>query len=250
MKLLVSGEGATDIGTCNNAQGVCTGDTFSPGPMAIWLVRMLEQQLNYNLLSVPEAVNYVSETTLAQDAKRSGRRMQPTRGKDKQAETGWFYNNAEQLGIRAKRLSEVHQTPVMAVLFRDADGTRSAPGQLWQIKWESIVSGFKAAGFEFGVPMLPKPKSEAWLLCATKQSNHSHASLEAISGNDNSSNSAKMQLDETLGGHYSATEFATWCQSNPVDWSQLRTMPSFAAFISRFEEVVSAICKRPLEALT
>lgn len=249
MRLLVSGEGPTDIGTCNNAQGTCTDDTFSPGPMAIWLMRMLEQLLNYDLLSVPEAVNYVSENTLAQDAKQSGRRMQRFRGKGKQAETGWFYSNAEQLGMRAKMLSDEYQTPVMAVLFRDADSTRSAPGQLWQVKWDSIVSGFNAVGFELGVPMLPKPKSETWLLCATKQSNHSYANLEEISGNDNSPNSAKMQLDKTLGSHFSASELASWCQSNPVDWSQLRTMPSFAAFVSRLEEVVSIICKQPIVTL-
>lgn len=249
MKLLVSGEGASDIGTCINAQGTCMDDAFIPGPMTIWLKRMLEQLLDYDLLSVAEAVVYVNKRVLAEDAKQSGRRMQRLRGKDKEAETSYFYSNAEQLGKRAKALSDESASPVIAVLFRDDDKTCSTPGQLWQTKWNSIVSGFKAAGFEFGVPMLPNPKSEAWLLCAAAQGNHSRAELENISGNDKSPNSAKMQLDEVLGRHYSATELAAWCQSNPVDWSQLRTMPSFAAFINRFEEVVRIICKQPIVTL-
>jgi hypothetical protein len=249
MKLLISGEGASDIGTCINAQGTCMDDAFLPGPMTIWLKRMLEQLLDYDLLSVAEAVIYVHKNVLVEDAKQSGRRMQRLRGKDKEAETSYFYGNAEQLGKRAKALSDESASPVIAVLFRDADETCGTPGQLWQTKWDSIVSGFKAAGFEFGVPMLPKPKSEAWLLCAATQSNHSHAELENISGNDKSPNSAKIQLDETLGRHYSSTELAVWCQCNPIEWSQLRTMPSFAAFVNRFEKVVSAICKRPLNSL-
>lgn len=238
MKLLISGEGVSDVGTCNNAQGVCMDDTFSPGPMAIWLIRLLEPILHYDLFSVPEAVMYVSENVLNHDAKKSGGRMKRLRGKSKQPETSYFFSNAEQLGKRAKELSDVNNSPVVAVLFRDVDGTRGAP-LVWQTKWDSMVSGFKAAEFDFGVPMLPKPKSEAWLLCATKQANHSHANLENISGNDTSPNSAKAQLDQALGGHYSAAELATWCDANPVDWSRLNTMPSFKAFFDRFHNVIN-----------
>lgn len=241
MRLLISGEGPSDIGACNNAQGVCTDGAFSPGPMAIWLTRLWEALLNYDLLAVPEAVIYVGEHVLAQDAKQSRGRMQPLRGKNKQAETGLFFSNAKQLGLRAKKLLLDSDAPLMAVLFRDTDGTRSAPGQLWQTKWDSIVNGFEAAEFHFGVPMLPKPKSEAWLLCASKQGNQSHAALESISGNDKSPNSAKAQLDEGLGRHHSAAELAVWCKTNPVDWTQLNTMPSFKTFVDRFHVVANAI---------
>jgi hypothetical protein len=243
MKLLISGEGPSDIGACNNAQGVCMDDAFSPGPMAIWLERLWEALLGYELLNMPEAVVYVSEKTLAQDSKQSGRRLQSLRGKEKQVETGWYYSNAEQLGLRAKALSAEYEAPIVAILFRDADSTRSAPGQLWQTKWESMLAGFKAADFDFGVPMVPKPKSEAWLLCATQLGNHSHAALEEISGNDKSPNSAKVQLDQFFGEHQSAAQLADWCQTNPVDWSKLMTMPSFKAFSERFHVVANAILR-------
>ncbi len=56
--------------------------------------------------------------------------------------------------------------PVIAVLFRDSDGTASSGRGLWEDKRKSIEDGFGEAGFDYGVPMIPKPKSEAWLLCA------------------------------------------------------------------------------------
>jgi len=247
MKLLISGEGPSDIGTCNNSQGVCMDGEFSPGPMAIWLKRLWEALAGYDLLETPGAIVFVSKKTLAQDAKQSSGRMQALRGKSKQVETGLYFSNTKQLGLRAKALSRDDDVPVMAVFFRDTDGTQSASGQAWRTKWDSMLDGFKAAEFDFGVPMLPKPKSEAWLLCTIKQGNHSHASLEEISGNDDSPSSAKDQLDEALGGHRSAAQLADWCQTNPVDWSKLMTMPSFKAFFDRFQVVASAII-RPVAA--
>lgn len=241
MKLLISGEGPSDLGTCTNAQGVCWDADFAIGPMTVWLCRLLERWLHYDLSNTPGALQYVSETALAQKAKQASGRLQPLRGKHRPAETGLYYNNAKQLGLMAAALRDDEERPVMAVLFRDADGTRSAPGQLWRAKWDSIISGFKAAGFDFGVPMLPKPKSEAWLLCATRQGNHSHAALENISGNDNSPNSAKAQLDGVFGAHKSAAQLADWCQENPPDWLPLNTMPSFKTFFDRFDVVAQSI---------
>lgn len=246
MKLLISGEGPSDLGACNNAQGQCEGDDFNPGPMAVWLARLWQERLHYNLLETPGAVVYVSETALNQRAKlnAAGKRMQPLRGKKQAMETGLYFNNALHLGLLALELAAQDGTPVMAVLFRDADGTRSAPGQQWQTKWRSMENGFAAAVFEGGVPMLPKPKSEAWLLCATQTGRHSHARLEDISGNDDSPQSAKAQLDDFFGNRQSAAQLADWCSDHPTDWEALRTLPSFDAFFKRFEEVADTIAPK------
>lgn len=243
MRLLISGEGPRDLGVCNNAQGQCSDDDFNRGPMAVWLERLWESLVNYKLLDTPEAVQYVSEAALAEQTKNSGKRMQRLRGKKQGAETGLHFSNARQLGLMAKQLALDHAGPVMAVLFRDADGTRSAPGQMWQAKWDSMVNGFKSAEFDFGVPMLPKPKSEAWLLCAGQTAQHSHAFLEDISGNDNSPNSAKDQWEAFMGAPQNAALEADWCAKNPQDWRNLRTMPSFQAFYDRFYEVAQAILR-------
>ena len=249
MRMLISGEGPTDLGACNNAQGRCSDKDLNRGPMAVWLARLWEALLHYDLFDVPESVVFVSETALNQKSKQAGGRLQSLRGKKQMAETKHYFNNALQLGLMAKELAQDEDSPVMAVLFRDADGTRSAPGQLWQTKWDSIESGFSASAFKFGVPMLPKPKSEVWLLGATQQGQHSHAVLEDISGNDDSPNSAKTQLDAALGGHQSAAQLASWCETSPVYWAPVNTMPSFNAFYDRFHEVANALL-RPKSALS
>ncbi len=243
MKLLISGEGPSDMGACNNAQGRCADDDFNRGPMAIWLARLWEKLLNYNLLDMPEAVIYVSETRLAQRAKESGKRMKHIRGKKQSIETGVFFSNAQQLGLLALELSAESKTPVMAVLFRDTDGTRSAPGQMWGTKWKSIVDGFASTAFSFGVPMVPKPKSEAWLLCAGQNGQHSHEGLEEISGNDSSPKSAKTQWEALMGGPQTAAEQVEWCVDHPTDWQNLMSMPSFKAFSDRFHQVAGSILK-------
>lgn len=91
--------------------------------------------------------------------------------------------------------------------------------------------------------MLPKPKSEAWLLCAGQTVQHSHAALEDISGNDDSPNSAKNKWEAFMGAPQNATAEADWCASNPQDWLNLPTMPSFRAFYERFDEVAKAILR-------
>lgn len=234
MKLLISGEGISDMGACNNAQGQCSGDDFTQGPMAVWLVRLCEILIGYDLNTIPEAIIYISETKLAQAIKANGGRMQALRGKKHGAETGFYFNNAKQLGLIAK--SDTEQ-PVIAVLFRDSDGTNSAKAGEWKTKWDSIINGFSAAEFDYGVPMLPKPKSEAWLLCAAREGNHSCADLEDISGNDNSPNSAKLQLEQTLGKNCRGKELTHWCSNHPNDWTQLQTMPSFKMFHQRLKVV-------------
>lgn len=243
MKLLISGEGPSDLGACNNAQGQCSDGDFNRGPMAVWLARLWEDVIQYNLLDVPESVVFVSEAALDQKSKNSSKRMQKLRGKKQAAETGLYRGNAMQLGLLAQQLSAEQDVPVMAVLFRDADGTRSAPGQHWKSKWDSMVEGFAAANFAFGVPMLPKPKSEVWLLCAGKTAKHSHAALEDISGNDDSPNSAKDQWYAFMGSKQTAKQEADWCVDHPADWSNLRTMPSFQAFYDRFHTVAAALLR-------
>lgn len=239
MKLLISGEGPSDLGACNNAQGECSDGDFNQGPMVVWLARLWEALWDYNLLDTPEAVRYISEKVLAERAKHSGKRMQSLRGKKQAVETGLYFNNAMQLGLMAKQLVVSDQVPVMAVLFRDADGTRSAPGQMWQAKWDSIMNGFAAADFDFGVPMLPKPKSEVWLLCASSTAKHSHTALEAISGNDNAPHSAKKQWEALMGCPQTAQRAADWCASHPSDWQNLLTLHSFKAFYERFHQVAA-----------
>lgn len=241
MKVVLSGEGPTDLGSCTNAQGLCGGDDFTIGPMTVLLAQAIEPRLGYDLRIVPDSFSYVSETELSALAKRRSKRLLPTRGKRHGVETGYFFAGAMALGLYANDLEAELNEPVMGVLFRDSDGTRSSPSTLWADKLQSMRDGFLYAGCKAGVPMVPKPKSEAWLLCASQPGLQNCELLEAISGNDNSPNSAKAQLDGVFGRHKSGEELCDWLIDQPADLAQLRTLPSFSAFMEDLDMALNHV---------
>lgn len=217
-----------------------SGQEFMPGPMA-WLVdRTLEAWLGYSVLAQreidPDAVGFVSEMELTQAAKA----LRPSKARTlpglKNPEgTGLFRRNAEMLGARALSDAGATGRAVVAVLFRDGDSTRSSPPDDWQRKLKSMEDGFRIAGCSTGVPMLPRPKSEAWLLCALKAQPYQHcAALEDESGNDNSPNSLKTQLEALIGHIARAEEQAQWVKDGRVDPNRL-DMPSFLTFRRHLE---------------
>lgn len=245
MKILLSGEGPTDLGTCTNAQGRCSGADLRIGPMAVLLSQRMAGRLRYDVIDIPDTLDLITETALCEYAKTHATgRQRPARGQKQAAETGYFRANAQALGHLAGCLERENNEPVLPVLFHDSDGTRSSPSTLWEDKWHSICNGFASAGFVGGVPMLPKPKSEAWLIAAASPALHNCASLEALPGNDRSPNSAKERLDATMGRHLSGEELADWLQEHPVDDAQaarMDTMPSFRAFTEALNKALSSV---------
>lgn len=233
MKFLLSGEGPSDLGTCTMAGGQCDGVDFRQGPMVKLIVQYADHAnaFGYSLSDFPDSFVYIGKTALEEFTKaHQPRRMNRLRGKETGAETHYFYGNAKSLGFKAKQLAEKLNDVVIAIFFRDVDGTNSRPGQ-WADKVKSVQDGFAAAKFALGVPMLPNPKSEAWLLCiATGQTGNSCEKLEELPGNDRSPNNAKAKLDDALGEQFNADQLADWVANQPIDFDRLRTMPSFASF--------------------
>jgi hypothetical protein len=86
--------------------------------------------------------------------------------------------------------------------------------------------------------MIPKPKSEAWLICAWK--NHPYQGCEALegrSGNDTSPNNLKDELDELLDEEVTADSLREKVGES-FDIDRIK-MPSFKAFRDRLEEVIT-----------
>lgn len=245
MKLLLSGEGPTDFGGCAYPLSECSGADFQHGPMTRLLIALLEH-LNpwgYSLTDLPDSFHYVSKADLeAQTKSRQSPRKMRLRSKETGAETRYFFDNAKSLGTRAMQLASELSDCVIAIFFRDVDGTNRYPGQ-WADKAKSVQDGFTAVEFRLGVPMLPNPKSEAWLLCiAAGQPGNSCMALEALSGNDNAPNNAKDQLASTLGKRHNATQLADWVNDQQaIDFTRLRTMPSFAAFEENLTAAIQAV---------
>ena len=229
MKLILSGEGPTDLGTVKLVAGKWE---FVPGPMA-WIVDQL-LKVNYTTYSLLEShqaggncVIYVGKSELI-PCRREGPTLLPgfKHGKG----NAFFTRNAQCLALHAKKVSEEDSgTPVIAILFRDGDGTNSK--EEWSKKVKSMRSGFASQQFLTGVPMVPNPKSEAWMICALRNSPYTNcASIEDQSGNDNSPNSLKNQMQALCGGsHPSAEQQANWVKRGTVDPGRI-DMPSFSEF--------------------
>ncbi|MBI5655520.1 MAG: hypothetical protein HZC44_01330 [Geobacter sp.] len=233
MMLLLSGEGPSDIGTCYGGVPPCEGAQFKAGPMAVIIDQLAEQKLNYSLID-NGSVRFVGEHEVAVRSKSiSAIRSLRLPGEKVKTDTIYFRKNAQALGVMAKELETERECPVVTVLFRDSDGSNSSTRSLWKDKFNSIVHGFKDAEFERGAPMVPKPKSEAWLMCALKDNPYTHCTaLEEESGNDASPISLKRQLAAIIGDQVSSEDLAEWVREGRIDPGRIG-MPSFDAF--RFE---------------
>jgi len=240
--LLLSGEGPSDMGRCTvDTGGVCDSQHFQPGPMAWFVDQWVEKVLGFEFSHIDFGqVGFVSEKSLSQHCKQtSGGRKIRLPGKRKDRETGYFFRNARGLGELAQRLAGELQGSVVAVLFRDSDGTASAGRGIRREKVQSMENGFQDAGFYHGVPMMPNPKSEAWLLCAVKSpSPYQHCdALEKNSGNDKAPNPLKEQLETALGKHPSTETLSEMVKDKQIDISRI-DMPSLREFKAALEDAV------------
>jgi len=246
MIVVLSGEGPSDLGACNNAQGMCRKPEFVHGPMTVLVDKEIECHLRYSMLGVtPERYIYLSERRLRElaQARKQDPRKQSLPGKKQAQETGYFFINALILGEEAQSLAKAEDDVAIAVLFRDCDGTRSAAASLWQDKWQSMRRGFDHSPLGLhGVPMLPKPKSEAWLLCAVKN-NYQHCQrLEDLPGNDAVLGSAKALLDYAMQGNASTQEQVTWLADNGFDHAAVASMmPSYNQFKQSMAAAMAAV---------
>ncbi len=247
MYVLFSGEGPSDLGYCELGLDRCEAEHFRPGPMS-WIVdQLIEHFQGFEFSPIESAcVGFVSESYLAENKAPKNQKMRLP-GKKKPLETQYYFENARALAIAAQRKSKViNDEKVIAVLFRDADGTASAGRGDWANKRKSILAGFAEENYEYGIAMLPKPKSEAWLLCAVKDNPYQHCQrLENESGNDKSQNPLKEQLSEALQGNDSAEQINDKIKNHEINVHQI-DMPSFNVFKDNLKEVVKSALGLPL----
>jgi hypothetical protein len=199
-----------------------------------WIIdKLLEQKTNYSLLELNanggDCVDFLNEGELA--ALRGSKPFFLPRGDDTPGNVS-LRKGAYLLGKHAKGIVSERNSPVIAVFFRDADRTNSTPRTEWEGKFAAMIQGFVRADFQSGVPMIPRPKSEAWMLCGLLKGTNAKEDcdwLEDESGNDDSPKSLKGQLADHL--HYRPTrdqqsELVSGGEIDPT----LIDLPSFIAF--------------------
>ena len=239
MQFLFSGEGPTDLGVCSSDVNMCRGIDFLHGPWAMIVDQLVGRRQEYSPLDsgvcayVPKAAIVARATEL----KAVRKKELELPGKKRGQETGYFFTNARVLARIALERQAKLKDDIVAVLFRDADRTASASRGLWEEKQTSMLDGFARDGFRRGVPMLPNPKSEAWLLCAVKKQYRNCASLEERSGKDDSPHSLKKEVERHFGHRPSREQLCQMVTDGKIDAHRI-DMPSFRAFTDRLDDVI------------
>ena len=227
MHLLLSGEGNSDLGL------FCSfNNEFIAGSMYYIVDKIIEQKYDFSYYDVKdEMITFIPKVELTKLTKR----LPPFTGKKGLKGTAYFTNNAIALAKIAKKKSKVLNDDVIAILFRDADGTSSTIKGLWEEKVQSIENGFKIEKFNHGVAMIPKPKSESWLICALQRSPYENCTkLEERSGNDDSPNNLKDEL-ESFG--IELEHINEMIQDGQIDIEKIE-MPSFEYFSKKLKELL------------
>ena len=239
MYFLFSGEGATDLGVSSGNSIVSEGSEYQYGPLTIFVDQIVEECCRFSLLE-SQHYGFISKQTLKQraDELKANKKSPHLPGKKRGNETAYFFKNARIFArIAMDRQTQLNDI-VIGILFRDSDGTASAGRGSWEDKRRSMESGFMAEGFQRGVPMIPKPKSEAWLICALQANPYqSCAVLESRSGNDNSPNSLKQELQRILGEPVTRDLLSRLVIDRRIDVRRIE-MPSLKSFLRRLKEVI------------
>jgi hypothetical protein len=235
MFLILSGEGEADIGIKDNAVG----------PMTKIVDNWIARRIGYSLIDL-DFYTIIPKQQLAEQAKKIKARSM--KGKRQDSETRYFYKNARALALisRQKALEIGDDIPLILVLFRDADGTASSDRGEWADKMRSMLTGFEVEQISTGIPMIPKPKSEAWILCALRNNYQHCAKLEDESGNDDSPNPLKQQLENRLGEPGTGKLLNDKIDAGEIDIDRMTDLPSLTAFKDRLNEVLDLLgCARP-----
>jgi len=225
--LVLSGEGNSDLGLfCQY------NNEFIAGSMYYIIDKIIEQKYDFSYYEYKDSrITFIPKVELV----KIGKTLPPYTGKKIQKGQALFLINAITLAKIAKKRAKELDEDVIAVLFRDSDGTNSTIKGMWGDKLKSIENGFEIEDFNKGVAMIPKPKSETWLLCALKNNSYQNCiKLESRSGNDDSPNSLKNELEKL---DISNDEINDMIKNNKIDIEKI-DMPSFIYFKDRLEELL------------
>ena len=111
----------------------------------------------------------------------------------------------------------------------------------YKAKIGAMHKGFDLAQFKKGVPMVPKPRSESWLLCYYQETPYEIGNyFENLAGSDQSLNSGKKRVARFFGVHENQIYGRIKERIDDIDWSRIDA-PSFVFFKNRLHFVSAAL---------
>ena len=154
-------------------------------------------------------------------------------------EEGYYFNEARALSWLARAKVASACCKVAPILFRDADSNERAG---YDIVRKSIRDGFHAEEMDdFGVAMVPKPTSEAWLICALQDTSYQNCEAleQTLSGTGAGKRPAKERLEALLAERGKAIADLYGLISEDVISAHKIQMPSYDDFRKDLEAVIS-----------
>ena len=231
MNFLLAGEGSSDLGTLSS------DGSLKKGAMTLLVDTIAEK--NHDM--TPD-YRLVTESQV-KALKKQDKRNIMGRGKEyKPFEE--VYLSAQYLGKHAETVFQDAGAGV--IFFKDSDGTNAVHRNLWETIVKAMQAGFEMSGNKNGVAMVPRPKSEAWLLGYYQknlpgQNAYNHCErFEDLPGNDGSPNSTKELLKKALNTTGDVYDLIDKEKIEAIDWKQI-DMPSLNLFRKRLENVLAAM---------
>jgi hypothetical protein len=241
MYIIFSGEGVTDFGTGTH-HSFCCGNDYRYGPLTYLVDKLIEQICHYSIITNEVAV-WVDGAELERiksNSRPSKKSIRIPGGKVKIA-ARYHFEDAKALAIATSTFIETKTDKnCIAILFRDSNTTDKKE---WNDKITSMFNGFIVEDFHYGVPMLPKPVSEAWILCAVYRNenpNRNCNDLENRKHGNRKEHALKYELEEKLGAQPTRELLNKKILSGEINHNNIN-LPSFNKFKERLEKILEDI---------
>ena len=237
IRFLISGEGGSDVGV----------STDSPGPLVSAIRYVVEVQAGEEL-----DCEIVSRKELQEKARPEygyARKEMRLRGA-RQNEGNAVYLRAK---AKALALCASDESERGAILFSDCDYTHGEVSPSMTKKFfldviRAMELGFQEANkFRYGVPMVPRPRSESWFLCHYQEHPYTKT-YEDLPANDSSGGDGKHLLASFFHCKATEPEIYSHINADDVDWGRIQA-PSFRFFATRLCNVTERLAHKPTSTL-
>lgn len=241
--IIVTGEGVTDLGVSASGVAVAENEDILVGPMLKVIYKLIREYApgwfvdmhDWNAV-IPIPTYLVSRTERA----RVSRTLRPNLFQTHLHGKGGIEHSKSAWAL-ATIAGERNAT--LAIYFHDTDGTLSVLRRMPDL--QEIISGATKRGFAVaakvsGVAMVPKPTSEAWLICHAKEDAYSFCQLleTDLAGNQDSAMRSPKDILKGLRGETNRellNEIVDEMDLNRLD------MPSFNSFKESLRQAVNEI---------
>lgn len=245
--IIVSGEGPSDLGGSRSGQALSHDEDFEKGPFFELIERMLNKYLpewNRDFFETnPLSTTYVSHGYLSKQGKETvkGQGKYTLAGKGKHKGYEGKVKQARELGKLA-----IEKNCQLAIYFHDTDGSNEAKNINSSLQGnivKAVNAGFIKGQMNTGVAMIPKPTSEAWLVCSCKNNYQNCDELEvSLSGNVRADNSPKEVFAKHLGVNVKdITNNILTDKTTNLDLNQMN-MASYNQFRDDLKSAILTVC--------